>query len=81
MPYRYHFKCFFQVPVICVNAVDDNRCPTDPPNGFLYVVENVHTSQDTKIQHDIVSSITVSLCVCVLNLSIVLCSTDPPINT
>uniref|UniRef100_H2Y6N6 Uncharacterized protein n=1 Tax=Ciona savignyi TaxID=51511 RepID=H2Y6N6_CIOSA len=38
-----------KMPIVCVNAHDDAPCPTDPPNGFHYVTENVHTSQDTRI--------------------------------
>nr|XP_026691629.1 histone-lysine N-methyltransferase EHMT1 [Ciona intestinalis] len=38
-----------KLPIICVNARDDAPCPTNPPHGFHYVTENVHTSQDTRI--------------------------------
>jgi len=44
---------------MCVNAVDSAPCPTDPPNGFHYVTENVHTSQETRID-SVVSGIQVS---------------------
>nr|CAB3241457.1 histone-lysine N-methyltransferase EHMT1 [Phallusia mammillata] len=42
-----------KVPIMCVNAVDDAPCPTDPPVGFHYVTENVQTSQETRINYAI----------------------------
>ncbi|XP_076823890.1 histone-lysine N-methyltransferase EHMT2-like isoform X1 [Clavelina lepadiformis] len=38
-----------KVPIMCVNSVDETPCPTDPPNGFHYVTENVYNSSDIRI--------------------------------
>ena len=52
--YNTSNQCYIlQVPIPCVNAVDNAPCPTDPRNGFHYVKENVYTSADIHIRRDV----------------------------
>lgn len=42
---------FENLPVSCVNAIDDAPNPADGLDGFQYVVANVHTSSETIVKN------------------------------
>lgn len=44
-------KGFENLPVSCINSVDDAPCPTEASDGFHYVTANVHMSSETIVKN------------------------------